>query len=186
MTGASAIPDGIGAQPDGISDIEVDSTLRIGVLGGGPVPWPVPDGEPASAYGVPENSVPVRIEKRAGSNVWRCYDAVPRGGLCSLVEPQRAEDADVSVVTSPTDGSTLATDSQTFTWSAIVDATGYILYVGSTPGGFDYFKGTLGTGTSQNVTDLPEDSSTIYVRIWTKVPSNPAWHFNDYRYTASS
>jgi hypothetical protein len=186
VTGASAIPDGVGAQPDGISDLEVDSTLRIGVLGGGPVPWPVPDGEPASVYGVPENSVPVRLEKRAGSNVWRCYESVPRSGLCSLVEPQRAEDTDVSVVTSPVDGSTLATDSQTFTWSTIAGADGYILYVGTDQGGFDYFKGTLGTGTSQNVTGLPEDSSTIYVRIWTKVSSNPAWFFNDYRYTASS
>ena len=186
MTGASAIPDGIGAQPDGISDIEVDSTLRIGVLGGGPVPWPVPDGELESAYGVPENSVPVRLEKRAGSNVWRSYDPVPRAGLCSLAEPQRAENSNISVVTSPVDGSTLATDSQTFTWSTVAGAEGFILYVGARQGGFDYFKGTLGTGTSQNVTDLPEDSSTIYVRIWTKMPTNPTWFFNEYRYTASS
>jgi hypothetical protein len=84
---------------------------------------------------------------------------------------------------SPAPGTTLSGASQLFTWTAAGSATGYAIYAGSTMGGYDYYASLVG-GTSQNVTGLPTNGSTVWVRLWTNFASG--WQLRDYSYTAGS
>lgn len=71
---------------------------------------------------------------------------------------------------SPTPGSTLAGSSETFTWSAQgAPVTNWQLLVGTTAGTRDIFgRRFASTVTSQLVTSLPTDGSTVFVRLrWT-------------------
>jgi hypothetical protein len=85
-----------------------------------------------------------------------------------------------AVMTSPVNGSQLASTTQTFTWTSVSGATEYWLYLGSTPGGYDIYNSSTGTSTSRTATGLPSDGSMIYARLWTKYGA--AWLYNDYRY----
>src|SRR3989338_7181591 len=76
--------------------------------------------------------------------------------------------------------------STTFSWSPVPEATEYWLGVG-TP--FDSIKAspwgniyalTTGTNTSATVTGIPNDGSTVYVRLWSLINGN--WLFNDYNF----
>jgi hypothetical protein len=88
-----------------------------------------------------------------------------------------------AVMTSPAPGSTLSGSSVNFTWTAGTGAVLYWLDVGSVAGGVDFFDQNLGLATSQTVTGLPTDGSTIYVRLWTGFGST--YQYNDYTYKAS-
>jgi hypothetical protein len=88
-----------------------------------------------------------------------------------------------AVLTSPTPGSTLAGGTITFTWTAGSGAAAYYLYVGTQQGIGDLYSQSLGLNTSQSVSGIPANGSTIYVRLWTAFGS--AWQFNDYTFTAS-
>jgi hypothetical protein len=77
-------------------------------------------------------------------------------------------------------GSTLSGSGITFTWSAGIGAAAYWLDVGTAPGGFDLFSQGTGLATSQSVSGIPTNGSTIYVRLWTVVGG--VWQFNDYTY----
>jgi hypothetical protein len=85
------------------------------------------------------------------------------------------------VMTSPAPGSTLTGSSTTFTWSAGSGATGYYLWVGTTPGGTDLVNIGPMSGTSTTVS-LPTNGVTIYVRLWTVVKGT-TYLYNDYTYT---
>jgi len=92
-----------------------------------------------------------------------------------------------AVMTSPAPGSTLTSRTVTFTWSAGTGATQYYLYVGSTVGGAQYSGLGTGTNRSTGVATLPNDGSTVYVRLWSLLGVDKltgAWQFNDYTYTA--
>ena len=69
-----------------------------------------------------------------------------------------------------------------FSWTPGSAATAYWLDVGPAPGVGSYFGKNLGLATSQTVTGLPANGSTIYVRLWTQLAGG--WQFNDYAYTA--
>jgi M6 family metalloprotease-like protein len=86
-------------------------------------------------------------------------------------------------MTSPTPGSTFTSTTVAFQWQD-VGATRYHLYIGTTGVGSSnlYSNGT--TNTSQTVNNLPNDGSTIYVRLYSQLDGS--WHWNDYEYTASS
>ena len=90
-------------------------------------------------------------------------------------------------VTSHTDGGALTSATETFTWSD-VGADNYWLQIGSSAGRNDYHDSgqLLGTVTSQEVSDLPGDgTSIIHVRIWYK--NNGRWEYNpDTSYTAAT
>lgn len=67
-------------------------------------------------------------------------------------------------ITSPVPGSVLPAATATFT----VDISGVAIesswyFVGSTPGGTEFAQVHAGTGTTQTVTGLPTDGSTVYV-----------------------
>lgn len=88
-----------------------------------------------------------------------------------------------AAITSPAAGSTLAGTSVTFQWTAGTGVTRYYLFVGKWQGGNTLFAQDMGTATSANVTGLPADASTVYVRLWSY--AGGAWQSNDYTYTAS-
>ena len=75
---------------------------------------------------------------------------------------------------------------ETFTWSDSVEsATNYWLLVGSTEGGSDYFNsGNIGSSNSATVSDLPNDGSAVYFRLWYKVRGEK-WGFVDEIYHTS-
>ena len=86
-------------------------------------------------------------------------------------------------VTSPSPGATLTGSSQVFTWSAGCGVAAYYLYVGSAIGGNDIFGQNLGASLTANVTNLPTDGRTLYVRLWSFYSG--LWHYIDYTYTAA-
>ncbi|PXF56303.1 MAG: hypothetical protein C4B58_14005 [Deltaproteobacteria bacterium] len=87
-------------------------------------------------------------------------------------------------ITSPTPGSTLLGTTVTFQWTS--GAYEYWLYVGSSQGTYDYHNsGSLGSSTSTTVSGLPNDGSTVYVRLWWKVSAGAGWTYDDCTYTAS-
>jgi hypothetical protein len=89
-----------------------------------------------------------------------------------------------AAMSSPTPGSTLTGSSQTFQWNNS-SSSSYWLYVGSSQGTNDiYNSGDLGSSTSDAVSGLPTDGSTLYVRLWTLCNGN--WLYNDYTYTAAT
>jgi hypothetical protein len=86
-------------------------------------------------------------------------------------------------IVSPVDGSTLTSSSETFTWNES-SAEGYWLYAGSTVGANDYFSSSSQVnGTSEVVTGLPEDGSTVYITFLYYVDGQ--WENIAYTYTAN-
>ncbi len=83
---------------------------------------------------------------------------------------------------SPTAGSTFASTTQTFTWTAATGATQYWLDVGTVLGEGN-IQGSATTATSMTVTNIPCTGQTIYTQLWTYM--NGAWISpNRYTYTA--
>ena len=93
--------------------------------------------------------------------------------------------ADVAAeITSPTPGSLIGRSFVTFNWTAGTNATEYWVYVGNSPGSYEFAnQGVAGQSFEiGNVYDwsLP-NSYNFYVRLWTKFDST--WQFRDYTYT---
>jgi len=90
-----------------------------------------------------------------------------------------------AAMTSPTPGSTLPGAIQTFTWSQGGGPTAYWLNIGSTgAGSYNIFDSGSLTGTSVTVSNLPTNSSTIYVTLFSQM--NGVWQPTNYTYTASN
>ena len=98
--------------------------------------------------------------------------------------PEAVVDLVKAALISPTPGSTLPGGTVTFAWSAGTGVSGYAMRVGTSAGGYDLFRGSLGDRVSAEVTGLPTDGSTIYLRLFSRFPSG--WEFNDYTFTAAS
>ena len=89
----------------------------------------------------------------------------------------------LGVMQTPTPGSTLSGNVQTFTWSAGSGATAYEMDVGSAVGGNNYYQsGPLGNVLTTTVYTLPADGSQIYVTLWSLVGGQ--WYYNEYTYTS--
>ncbi len=94
------------------------------------------------------------------------------------------ESAALGVMQTPTPGSTLYGNPQTFTWSAGSGATAYELDIGSAFGGNNYYQsGNLGNVLTTTVYSLPVNGSQIYVTLWSYVGGQ--WYYNEYTYTSS-
>jgi hypothetical protein len=90
-----------------------------------------------------------------------------------------------AVLTTPAPGSTLAGSNVTFSWTAGAGATGYALWIGSSPTDADnlYYSGEkASTVTSLTVDGLPVNGETIYVRLITYYGSSSS--FINYTYTS--
>lgn len=76
-------------------------------------------------------------------------------------------------------GSTLPGASATFIWTAAQGATGYKLWVGSTPGGhdIDIATGSYPDGQQTRVSNLPTNGEVLYVTLYAFV--NGAWVVQD-------
>jgi glucose/arabinose dehydrogenase len=86
-------------------------------------------------------------------------------------------------MTSPAPGSTLASATATFSWTAGTTVTSYGLQVGSTPGGTDIVAGIQYSNTSATISGLPTDGRALYVRLYSLVSGS--WEYDDFTYTAS-
>lgn len=106
------------------------------------------------------------------------------GTLTMLISTTQASRFARAILVSPRPNSTLTCDSMCYSPLTITvsdaSAEDYHLEVGSSLGGDDYFGGNISSRT-MTITGLPEDGSTIYIRVWTK---NGEWGFNDYTVTA--
>ena len=91
------------------------------------------------------------------------------------------------VITSPSPGSTLNCGNVTFSWSANgTSVDKWWLYVGTTENEKDILdSGGLGSSTSLLVSGIPEDGSTVYVKLFYKLSPNP-WQNVKTTYTAAS
>ena len=132
-------------------------------------------GNSATVSDLPVNSedVYVRLWTRTSEFGWQFND----------YQFTAAADGRAELLT-PTDGSVLSGDTETFTWAEEVNATGYYVFVGTTAGGFD-LHASFETGTSVTVSDLPVNSEDIYVRLWTRT-TEFGWQFNEYQFTAAA
>jgi hypothetical protein len=89
---------------------------------------------------------------------------------------------------SPVIGTTLSSDTQTFTWTSNgVAVSKYKMYVGSCKGCSDYHKSTSLSSDVDSITvsDLPTDGSTVYVKFLYVESESGQRHINHYVYTAS-
>ncbi len=87
-------------------------------------------------------------------------------------------------VTSPIPGSTLSGSLQTFIWNTGAGVSQYWLYIGSVPGASDIYNGNQGANLSVNVSGLPTDGRTLFVRLWSRLGS--IWEASDVTYTAAT
>ena len=88
-----------------------------------------------------------------------------------------------AVLTTPMPGSTLPARSVTFGWTSGSGVTQYWLYIGTTgPGSNNVFSASNGTAQTVTVSSLPNNGSTVYVRLFSMISG--VWQFNDYTYTA--
>ena len=128
--------------------------------------------------GLPENgsTVFVRFWYRIGGD-WLFTDVTYRGACL---------DALPSIV-SPAGNSTLGGDAVTFSWSANSSAsTEWWFYAGTSLGGSDILDSAFLDGdTSIDVSGLPTDGSTVYVRLWHR-EAGGSWQFLDYTYAAAN
>ncbi len=89
-------------------------------------------------------------------------------------------------MTSTTPDSTLTTSTVTFHWSAGDGLDMYYLGVGTSQASVEnspwgnIFIGSTGLNTSQQVTGIPLDGNTVYVRLWWRIGGR--WKFIDYTY----
>ncbi len=88
----------------------------------------------------------------------------------------------LAAMTSPSPGSALGGSTVMFNWNTGAGVSAYWLYVGSTVGGYDIYTANEGTSLSQQVTGLPVNGSTVYVRLWSDFSTG--WQSVDYAYTA--
>lgn len=129
--------------------------------------------------GLPTNSstVFVRFWYRSSTFVWNFADYVYTAAASGGVVPPS--------MTNPVPSTTLHGTNATFTYAANTTIVSeWWLYIGTFLGGSNrYDSGSLGTSTSANVTSLPANNSTIYVRLWYK--SGAVWYFIDYTYLSA-
>ncbi len=107
--------------------------------------------------------------------VWQFNDSTLTAA--GMLNPVKAQ------ITSPAQGSTLSGSTATFQWDAGSGVTHYYLHVGLWQGGNSIFSQDMNTSQSVQVTGLPTDASTVYVRLWSYIGG--AWQYNDYTYKAS-
>lgn len=86
-----------------------------------------------------------------------------------------------SVISSPSNGSKLTNERQTFAWNAVNGASEYWIHLGTTTGDYDLYGGSMGTNTSVTFEGLPTDGSKLYVRLFSKVSTG--WIFSDSIFT---
>ncbi len=132
----------------------------------------IPSGTSATVN-LPTNGAPIYVRLNSVINGTQIYNSY------TYTEANIA----AAVMTSPSTGSTLTGATTTFTWTAGTGATGYYLWVGTTPGGYDLANVGIPSGTSATV-NLPTNGATIYVRLNSVI--NGTQIYNSYTYTEAN
>ncbi len=125
----------------------------------------------SATVNLPTNGAPIYVR------LWSVVNGKP-----SKYSDYTYKEANVSpaAMTSPLNGSTLASSSATFTWTAGSGVSGYFLWVGTTFGGHDLVN--IGQQSLTSVTvNLPTNGAPIYVRLWSVVNGKPS-KYSDYTY----
>ena len=127
---------------------------------------------------LPSDGTPVHVRlwyRQAGST-WSFVDSI-----------YDSVNGESPAITSPAAGLTLGSPTSTFTWSAngaTVDE--WWIYAGSTQGGRQYYDSlNLFGATTDLIGNLPNDGSTVYVRLWYR-QAGSTWSFIDSIYDAAS
>jgi hypothetical protein len=99
-----------------------------------------------------------------------------------------AFDAPAPEMTSPVNGATLTSSSETFSWDANGNAvTEWWFRLGTEVGGQNvYESGNLGATSSVVVNTLPTNGSTIYGRLFYRNGSAGIWKSEDFTFTATN
>lgn len=87
------------------------------------------------------------------------------------------------VLTYPTPGSILTDSTISFQWNPGGNVNQYWFEVATYPGGYNIFGQSVGQAMGADVTGIPENGATIYVRLWTQYLDS-TWQYHDYTYTA--
>lgn len=85
-------------------------------------------------------------------------------------------------ITSPVNGSTLASTALTLTWNAGVGVTQYVLWVGTTPGGYDLYAGVETLGTK--AVTVPASGAKVYVTLYSLIKGS--YQANYYQYVTAA
>jgi len=113
------------------------------------------------------------------------FNPAPGGGTSNAVTFTIAPaGTHLAEITSPVPGSTLTSTQVTFTWTSGTGVSQYWLYVGITSGGNEIYNQDEAGSQSATVRGIPNDGSTVYVRLWSKIASQ--WLYLDYTYKACS
>jgi hypothetical protein len=88
----------------------------------------------------------------------------------------------VATLTYPPNGAVAIDLTQPATWTSIVNAQAYYLYIGSTQGAKDILDSEETFSTTFPIVMLPADP-TLYARLWTK--TGTVWRYSDSTFTAS-
>jgi hypothetical protein len=121
-----------------------------------------------------------------GGTIWvRLWSYLDGGWQYDDYAYEASSDAPaVAELLSPGPGSALASSSTTFWWTAGVDVSGIVLYVGTAgAGSYDVYYGTQG-GLSKTVSGIPIDGVVVYVRLWSYLGGS--WQYRDYTFETSA
>jgi uncharacterized protein YkwD len=98
-------------------------------------------------------------------------------------QPPASPVSQAAQLSSPGDGSTLS-NSEVFRWNAVNGARGYRIDIGTKQGWSNLLSANLGRATAISIRGFPSNGATIYIRLWTQLPSG--WVYNDYQYRLSN
>jgi uncharacterized protein YkwD len=89
---------------------------------------------------------------------------------------------DKASITSPVQGSRFTAATMSFSWTSVPGASEYFIHVGTRRGANDIFGRSQALVTSTTIAGLPDDGSTVYIRLFTRIGNT--WTFSDYSYRA--
>lgn len=89
-----------------------------------------------------------------------------------------------AVVTSPANGSTLAGSSLSLQWAPGIGASGYAIWLGSSPNGYDLGAVALGANVTTWTGNVPTDGGPVYVTLWSLI--NGAYQGNGSWFTTAA
>jgi hypothetical protein len=89
----------------------------------------------------------------------------------------------MATLTFPTNNSKLAGTTVDFTWNPGNIATHFELWLGTSVGASNVYNSGNVTGTSLNVSGLPDNGETLYARLYSLI--NNSWQYSSYTFTAA-
>ena len=131
----------------------------------------------ADVSGLPTDGRPIYVQLFSNINGnWQDRDYTLTAA--SVADSRKAE------LVSPGGGTTLTSDTVTFTWTGGSGVSRYWLYIGTDIAKWDILNRDMGTSLSTVVSGLPTDGRPLYVRLNSFM--NGTWQSSDYVVTAAT